>query len=91
MGIELTPEPWQGDCRTLLFQSFNSPSCYICSRPPITVAILGAIESLFPAVVSDRMNGDKHNPNVELITQGVANFVSRLFGGLPARPGSRGT
>jgi sulfate permease, SulP family len=49
-----------------------------------TVAMLGAIESLMSAVVSDRMSNDKHNPNVELIAQGVANIVSPLFGGLPA-------
>jgi SulP family sulfate permease len=36
------------------------------------------------AVVSDRMSGDKHNPNVELVGQGVANILSPLFGGLPA-------
>jgi len=36
------------------------------------------------AVVSDRMSNDKHNPNVELIGQGIANIVSPLFGGLPA-------
>ncbi len=52
--------------------------------PAITVAMLGAIESLMSAVVSDRMSGDKHNPNVELIGQGVANVVSPLFGGIPA-------
>lgn len=52
--------------------------------PAITVAMLGAIESLMSAVVSDRMSGDKHNPNVELIAQGIANFASPLFGGLPA-------
>ena len=50
----------------------------------ITVAMLGAIESLMSAVVSDRMSGDKHNPNVELVGQGVANILSPLFGGLPA-------
>ncbi len=49
-----------------------------------TVAMLGAIESLMSAVVSDRMSNDKHNPNMELIGQGVANIVSPLFGGLPA-------
>jgi SulP family sulfate permease len=49
-----------------------------------TVAMLGAIESLMSAVVSDRMSYDKHNPNVELIGQGIANIVSPLFGGLPA-------
>jgi sulfate permease, SulP family len=52
--------------------------------PAITVAMLGAIESLMSAVVSDRMSGDKHNPNVELVGQGVANIFSPLFGGLPA-------
>jgi sulfate permease, SulP family len=52
--------------------------------PAVTVAILGAIESLFSAVVSDRMSNDKHNPNVELVAQGVTNIFSPLFGGLPA-------
>src|ERR1700693_3554236 len=52
--------------------------------PAITVAMLGAIESLMSAVVSDRMSGDKHNPNMELVAQGIANIVSPLFGGLPA-------
>jgi SulP family sulfate permease len=52
--------------------------------PAITVAMLGAIESLMSAVVSDRMSGGKHNPNVELVGQGIANIVSPLFGGLPA-------
>src|SRR6185369_3323160 len=52
--------------------------------PAITVAMLGAIESLMSAVVSDRMSGDKHNPNVELIGQGIANIFSPLFGGIPA-------
>lgn len=50
----------------------------------LTVAMLGAIESLMSAVVADRMSGDKHNPNVELVAQGVANVASPLFGGLPA-------
>jgi sulfate permease, SulP family len=52
--------------------------------PALTVAMLGAIESLMSAVVSDRLSKDKHNPNVELMAQGVANIVSPLFGGLPA-------
>jgi SulP family sulfate permease len=52
--------------------------------PAMTVAMLGAIESLMSAVVSDRMSGDKHNPSVELVAQGVANIFSPLFGGLPA-------
>ena len=52
--------------------------------PALTVAMLGAIESLLSAVVADRMGGDRHNPNTELFAQGVANIVSPLFGGLPA-------
>jgi SulP family sulfate permease len=52
--------------------------------PALTVAMLGAIESLMSAVVSDRMSNDHHNPNVELMAQGVANIASPMFGGLPA-------
>jgi SulP family sulfate permease len=52
--------------------------------PALTVAMLGAIESLMSAMVADRMSHDQHNPNVELIGQGVANMVSPMFGGLPA-------
>jgi sulfate permease, SulP family len=52
--------------------------------PALTVAMLGAIESLMSAVVSDKMSNDKHNPNVELMAQGVANILSPLVGGLPA-------
>ncbi len=50
----------------------------------LTITMLGAIESLMSAVVADRMSGDRHNPNVELIAQGIANVASPLFGGLPA-------
>ncbi len=50
----------------------------------LTVALLGAIESLMSAVVADRMTGDRHNPNTELVAQGIANIASPLFGGLPA-------
>lgn len=52
--------------------------------PALTVALLGAIESLLSATVADRMTGTRHNPNVELIAQGVANICSPLVGGLPA-------
>ena len=50
----------------------------------LTVALLGAIESLLSAVVADSMAGDRHNSNVELVAQGLANIVSPLFGGIPA-------
>ena len=49
-----------------------------------TVAILGAVESLLSAVVADGMTGDRHNSNVELVAQGLANIASPLFGGIPA-------
>ena len=49
-----------------------------------TVAMLAAVESLLSAVVADGMSGDKHNSNVELIAQGIANLASPLFGGIPA-------
>ena len=52
--------------------------------PAFTIALLGGIESLLSAVVSDGMIGDKHNSNAELIAQGVANMGSSLFGGIPA-------
>jgi sulfate permease, SulP family len=52
--------------------------------PALTVAMLGAIESLMSATVADRMTGDRHNPNVELVAQGIANIASPLVGGLPA-------
>jgi SulP family sulfate permease len=52
--------------------------------PALTVAMLGSIESLMSAVVADRMTGDKHNPNGELVAQGVANLISPIVGGLPA-------
>jgi sulfate permease, SulP family len=52
--------------------------------PTLTVAMLGAIESLLSAVVADRMSGDRHRPNVELVAQGLANIASPLVGGLPA-------
>ena len=52
--------------------------------PALTIAMLGAIESLMSAVVADRMSGDKHNPNTELFAQGIANIASPMFGGLPA-------
>jgi len=49
-----------------------------------TVAMLAALESMLSAVVADGMTGDRHNSNVELVAQGIANFFSPLFGGIPA-------
>jgi sulfate permease, SulP family len=52
--------------------------------PALTIALLGAIESLMSAVVADRMSGDKHNPNIELVAQGIANIAVPFVGGIPA-------
>lgn len=48
------------------------------------IAMLGAIESLMAAVISDGMTGTKHDPNAELIALGIANLVCPFFGGIPA-------
>ncbi len=53
-------------------------------QPAFTIAVLGAIESLLSAVVSDGMIGGKHRSNMELIGQGAANAACALFGGMPA-------
>ncbi len=53
-------------------------------QPAITIALLGAIESLLSAVVADGMIGGRHRSNMELVAQGVANIASPIFGGLPA-------
>jgi SulP family sulfate permease len=68
----------------LVIPKFRTDLIHGLLGPAFTVAMLGAIESLMSAVVSDRMSNDRHNPNVELIGQGVANIFSSMFGGLPA-------
>lgn len=52
--------------------------------PAITIAVLGAIESLLSATVADGVIGDHHDSNQELIGQGIANILSPIFGGIPA-------
>jgi SulP family sulfate permease len=52
--------------------------------PAFTIALLGAVESLLSAVVSDGMIGGRHRSNMELVAQGAANLVAPLFGGIPA-------
>jgi len=60
---------------------FNQLGNYI--QPAVTIALLGAIESLLSAVVADGMIGGHHRSNTELIAQGVANIVTPFFGGIP--------
>ena len=62
--------------------SFEGITRYI--QPAITIAMLGAIESLLSAVVSDGMISSTHRSNTELIAQGIGNIASGLFGGIPA-------
>lgn len=50
----------------------------------VTIAVLGAIESLLSATVADGVIGDRHDSNTELIAQGIANIATPLFGGIPA-------
>ena len=71
------------------FPHFSLPSFHAAHILPLlpsafTVALLAAVESLLSAVVADGMSGDRHNSNMELVAQGVANIVSPLFGGIPA-------
>ena len=63
---------------------FNWQTARNLFAPTITIALLGAIESLLCARVADTAINDRHNPNQELMAQGIANFVSPLFGGMPA-------
>ena len=64
--------------------SFSWESARFLLMPTITLALLGAIESLLCARVADGMIGDRHDPNQELMAQGLANFVVPFFGGMPA-------
>jgi len=64
--------------------SVDFSNIYQYIAPAFTIALLGGIESLLSAVVSDGMIGGKHRSNTELIAQGIANIVTPLFGGIPA-------
>ena len=64
--------------------SFSIATINKLFSPAITIAILGALESLLSAVVADEMIDDTHDSNMELIAQGIANITSGLFGGIPA-------
>jgi SulP family sulfate permease len=66
------------------FPDFRADLVLTLLSPTLTIAMLGAIESLLSAVVADRLAGTRHNSNVELFAQGVANIASPLVGGLPA-------
>ncbi len=69
---------------TLSVPRFRAELVLPLLSPTLAMALLGAIESLLSAVVADRLSGDRHDPNVELFAQGIANIASPLVGGLPA-------
>jgi len=76
--------PWQqpgpdGRPLGLSFELFHN-----LIGPAITIAMLGAIESLLCAVIADGMSGKKHNPNDELIGQGITNIIAPFFSAIPA-------
>ena len=64
---------------------FSWETVRLLIAPTVTIALLGAVESLLCARVADQVSGlPRHNPNQELMAQGVANFVVPFFGGMPA-------
>ncbi len=67
-----------------VWPEFTWNSIRFLLAPALTLTLLGAIESLLCARVADGMSGGHHNPNQELMAQGVANFVTPFFGGMPA-------
>lgn len=68
----------------LVWPAFSWESARFLFIPALTLALLGAIESLLCARVADGMIDDRHNPNQELMAQGIANFFTPFFGGMPA-------
>jgi sulfate permease, SulP family len=69
---------------SLQWPDFSWDTARFLFIPAMTLALLGAIESLLCARVADGMIDDRHNPNQELMAQGIANFVTPFFGGMPA-------
>ena len=69
---------------SLVWPEFSLASLQHLSMPILTLTLLGAVESLLCARIADGLIGDRHNPNQELMAQGVANFVTPFFGGMPA-------
>ena len=69
---------------SFVWPEFSLANLQHLSMPIFTLTLLGAIESLLCARIADSLIGDRHNPNQELMAQGVANFVTPFFGGMPA-------
>ncbi len=91
MGLDLPVETIQtkfGDIPHMLphpsFPTFSFETVLKLLPDAVTVALLGAIESLLSAHVADGMTGQRHRSNCELVAQGFANIGSIIFGGIPA-------
>ena len=69
---------------SLVWPDFSWATAQHLLMPASTLAMLGAIESLLCARIADQMIGDRHDANQELMAQGIANFVTPFFGGMPA-------
>lgn len=87
MSVETIASRYGGIPRTLPFPTlpvFDLATFQKLFSPALTIALLGAIESLLCATAADSMIDDEHEPDQELMAQGIANFITPLFGGLPA-------
>ena len=86
-GLDYRPIPEipQGlpELKTEIFSQFNLGSVQPYVFTALTLALLGAIDSLLTSVVADNMTKTKHNPNKELVGQGIGNSIASLFGGIP--------
>lgn len=83
-GIPPIPLQFSLPWGNLNIQDINLDLLYKLFPHAIAIAILGALESLLCAVISDGMTGNKTDPNKELIGQGITNIIVPFFGGIPA-------
>jgi SulP family sulfate permease len=84
-GLFLWPRLWRAGLPAFALPEFSWETVKLLVTPTITIALLGAIESLLCARVADQLSSlPRHDPNQELMAQGVANFVVPFFGGMPA-------
>ena len=96
MGILwLTEAPVIGEIPAgLPLLQFGLPSAgFVLSaiEPAIILALLGSVDSLLTSLIADSLTGTRHNPNKELVGQGLGNIVAGLFGGLPGAGATMGT
>ena len=93
LPVQTIQKKFQGIPRTLPSPSLpgiSFQSIQALFPDAVTIALLGAIESLLSALVADGMTGHRHRSNCELVAQGFANIGSVLFGGMPAMGQSLG-